>query len=207
LTDIQIKRGPTTPHLIIRKAAASHTIPPRPFIVHLVAMLKSFINRIIPAPLSDSWLSKHAAASSQTEFESNAKNEMARPIYHVTSREHAQSIYREKAIFGIDVVNAAHFHFIPQSASNQATAHGVVLGFCWRGLEKKVDLSKDSSTHQDRQPNVLFDVPISEFRKETWELRLYPGTTGLTLSYVQIGGKSHLLRRPFEIFVIDEVLA
>lgn len=165
-------------------------------------MLKSFFKRKPPTPFSSAWLSDHADRSSRSDFESAAKGEGAQAIYHVTSLECAQSIVEQGVMFGVDIVSAAHFHHDISKASGQAVGSGAVLGFVWRGPVKQLSYLNDSSTHADRRPNILFDAPLSEYDTRTWELRLYPGTTGLELTYVEISKDAYLLREPVLLRVI-----
>lgn len=154
-------------------------------------------------PFSAPWMTEHAVVSSRSDFENAAMSEHAVAIYHVTSIERAQSVFAQRQIFGVDVVSSAHFHSSVSGAANQAYAEGAVLGFMWRGPVHKLQLDRDSSTHTDRRPNILFDVPIATHDQRTWEMRLYPGTTGLELSFVEIDGEAHLLREPVLLRVVQ----
>ena len=167
------------------------------------SMLKSLFKPKPLTPLSAPWLTQHAAASSLTEFENSAKRENAVTIYHVTSFERAQSVFEQRQIFGVDVVSSAHFHWSVCGATNQARAHGAVLGFVWRGPVQRLILDRDSSTHSDRRPNILFDVPVATYDQQTWELRLYPGTTGVELSFIEMGSEAFLLREPVLLRVVQ----
>jgi hypothetical protein len=158
-----------------------------------------------PRPLTSKWLGKHASPSSRKDFEASSRALGTTPMYHVTSLDRAQSIYRNGHIYGVDVVNSAHFHHTPQGAARQADRTGVLLGFRWSGSVVRVNLSDNSSSHKDRRPNVLFDVPITEYgAHDTWELRLYPGTAGLFLDYVEVGKQGFCLRTPKSLRVSDE---
>jgi len=165
-------------------------------------MLKSFFIRKPPTPFSSAWLSDHADSSSRSDFESAARSEGAQAIYHVTSLGRAQSIVEQGVIFGVDTVSAAHFHHDISKASDQAEGSGAVLGFTWHGQVKQPSYLNDSATHTDRRPNILFDVPRSEYDTSTWEMRLYPGTTGLELTFVEIGEEAFLLREPILLRVV-----
>ena len=165
-------------------------------------MLKSPFKQKPETPFTAAWMAEHAVASSRSGFESAAKSEHARAIYHVTSVERAQSVFEQRQIFGVDVASSAHFHHDIGGAARQADASGAVLGFVWRGPVKQLNYKNDSSTHADKSPNILFDAPLSEFDAYTWEMRLYPGTTGLELTYVQIGAQAYLLREPVLLRVV-----
>ena len=166
-------------------------------------MFSKILNMCSPQPLSDEWLAKNAIQCSRVSFESDTKQSGALPIYHVSDHESSQSIYTSGKIFGVDIVSSAHFHHTPQGAMGQAAANGTLLGFTWRGAVTNVDLFNDASTHRDRRPNVLFDVPISKNNSQTWELRLYPGTAGVLLCFVEIANTSYLLRSPRNIEVVQ----
>lgn len=166
-------------------------------------MFSKIVNMRSPSPLSEKWLAVHAARYSRVSFELDSKRSGALPIYHVSNRESAQSIYATGKIFGVDVVSSAHFHHTPEAASRQAAADGVILGFIWSGAVTNVDLSNDASTHRDRRPNILFDVPIAAYDNQTWELRLYPGTAGLLLVFVEIAGTGYLLRGHRKVEVVQ----
>lgn len=169
----------------------------------LTAMFSTILNMFSLPTLSDKWLANNATPYSRVRFESDTKQSGALPIYHVSNRESAQSIYATGKIFGIDVVSSAHFHHTPQGAGRQAAVDGILLGFTWSGVVANVDLSNDASSHRDRRPNILFDVPISEYDNQTWELRLYPGTTGLLLAFFEIANTGYLLRSPRVVEVIQ----
>ncbi len=166
-------------------------------------MLKSLFKRKPLTPFSAPWMTEHAVVSSRADFENAATSEHARAIYHVTSVERAQSVFEQRQIFGVDVVSSAHFHSAVSGAASQAFAEGAVLGFVWRGPVHKLNLDRDSSTHTDRRPNILFDVPIAAHDQRTWEMRLYPGTTGLELTFIEIAGEAHLLREPVLLRVVQ----
>ncbi len=166
-------------------------------------MLTSIFNRKPPTPFSASWMAEHAVVSSRADFATAAKSEDSVAIYHVTSVELAQSVFEQRQIFGVDVVSSAHFHSSVSGAANQAFAEGAVLGFVWRGPVHKLQLDRDSSTHADRRPNILFDVPIATHDQRTWEMRLYPGTTGLELTFVEIDAVAYLLREPVLLRVVQ----
>ncbi len=148
------------------------------------------------------WLMENAVAQSRKDFEESAKLLNATPMYHATEMESAVTIVATKKIYGIDVVSAAHFHHRPDGAIRQAQKSGVYLGFFWSGEVVQVDLALNDTTHADRRPNILFDVPIEKVGGETWELRLYPGTTGLLLAYFEVGGNGYRLNTPVALSVI-----
>ncbi|PVX83670.1 hypothetical protein [Paraburkholderia unamae] len=154
-------------------------------------------------PLTTTWLEKNATPYKRAAFELDAKTQGVVPIFHVTDLSSAQAIYLSKTMFGIDVVSAAHFHHTPQGAGAQAIADGVLLGFTWKGRIVNVDLSDDRSSHKDRRANILFDVPISEYRRDTWELRLYPGTSsGLKLEFIEYAQCGFLLSNQREVSIV-----
>lgn len=169
----------------------------------LSTMFRKVLNMFCPPLLSDKWLAENTKPYSRVSFESDAKQSGASPIYHVSDLESAQSIYETRKIFGIDVVSSAHFHHTPQGARRQAAADGILLGFTWRGARANVDLSDNASSHRDRRPNILLDVPISEYNNETWELRLYPGTVGLLLGFLEIANTGYLLRCSRDVEVVQ----
>lgn len=168
--------------------------------IPLLAKLRDIIK---PPVLSQRWLKSNATVCDRQDFERDAKAYGAIPIYHVTGFMKAQSIYYIGVIFGIDVVNSAHFHYKPEAATGQAIDTDVVLGFSWSGATRKHDWTSVPSSHRFRSPNVLIDVPVSESDGRTWEVRLYPGSDNLLLQYVQIFGDGFLLRQPREIRVTD----
>ncbi|MFC3456985.1 hypothetical protein [Massilia haematophila] len=149
-------------------------------------------------------MNKNATRQAPEDFEPTVRAAGKKPIFHCSDLKSAQSIYKEAAIYGTDIVNSAHFHYTRQGARGQAERYGIFLGFEWGGSVVKVDVIADSTTHGDQRPNILFDVPISEFDDRTWELRLYPGTVGLMLSYIEIGRTGYLLHAPLCIKVIDD---
>lgn len=165
-------------------------------------MLKGIRKLFYPLPLSEKWLHQNATVHGRSDFVAEAKSTGATPMFHVTDLERAQSIVDRGEIYGVDVVSSAHFHRTPEAASHQADASGFVLGFSWSGQVIAIDLPTNLTSHNDRRPNILFDAPISEFDRRTWELRLYPGTVGLALSYVEVAGNGYLLRKPIELRVI-----
>lgn len=165
-------------------------------------MLCKIFNILCPPYLSKKWLDNNTIQYSCLDFKDDKKQSGGKPIFHVTDYESAQSIYESGKIFGIDTVSSAHFHHTPQGASRQAASVGVALGFSWHGTVIKIDLSDDPSSHRDRRANILFDVPCSETNDETWELRLYPGTTSLQLRFVEIANTGYLLKSPKNIEVI-----
>lgn len=171
----------------------------------MIRMLKSLFKRKPPATFSEAWMSENASPSTSIDFEAAARTAGKFPIYHVTCPEWAASIHDQRSIHGEDVVSSAHFHWTIAGASRQARCSGAVLGFVWQGQPHKLNLNRDSSTHMDRRPNILFDVPVATYDPQTWELRLYPGSIGLELSFVQIGSKAHLLRKPVELEVVHSV--
>jgi hypothetical protein len=163
------------------------------------------IDFLAPKPLTPKWQRKNASPCSSHEFEASSCSLAITPMYHMTNLDRAQSIYQNGHIYGVDVVNSAHFHHTPHGATRQADRTGVLLGFGWGGPVVRVDLRNNNSSHEDRRPNVLFDVPITEYGPhETWELRLYPGTVGLSLQYVQVGKEGVRLRSPRLLRVSDE---
>ena len=168
-------------------------------------MLKSLFKRQPPATFSEAWMSENASPFSSIGFEMATRTVGKFPIYHVTCPEWAASIHDHRSIHGEDVVSSAHFHWTIAGAANQARCTGAVLGLVWGGPVHKLNLNRDSSTHNDRSRNILFDVPIATYDPQTWELRLYPGSSGVSLSFVQIGSKAHLLRKPVDLEVVHSV--
>lgn len=154
--------------------------------------------------LSVGWLAQHATQTTRALFQHQGQNQSATAIFHGTDRGGAASIIESKKIYGIDVVSSAHFHHDARAAINQAHRRGVLLGFLWAGQVIKVDLSNDASSHRDRRPNILMDVPTTASGSRTWEMRLYPGTTGLMLHYLELpGGLGFSLKEPVALQVID----
>ena len=155
--------------------------------------------------LSARWLAQYATLTTRESFQTQAQDQSAKAIFHATDSESAASIIETKKIYGIDVVSSAHFHHDVSGAMNQAQRSGVLMGFLWGGEVIKVDLSNDISSHRDRRPNILMDVPISASGTKTWEMRLYPGTTGLMLHYLEFSsGHAYLLKQAIVFQVISD---
>ena len=153
------------------------------------------------SPLTEKWLSKNATTCHRSDFEIHA---LSVAMYHSTNLANSQSIFNSGKMFGIDVVSSAHFHYTPDEAKRQANHSGAVLGFVWGGDCTNVDVSNYASSHRDRRPNVLFDVPVTEFDDSTWELRMYPGSSGLALAFIEVDGQNYMLNDPRSISVILE---
>ena len=153
------------------------------------------------SPLTDKWLSKNATPCHRSDFEIHALSQNGVAMYHSTNLANSQSIFKSGKMFGIDVVSTAHFHYTPDEAMQKANHSGAVLGFVWGGDCSNVDVSNYASCHRDRRPNVLFDVPVNEFDDSTWELRMYPGSSGLALAFIEVDGQSYLLNQPRSISV------
>lgn len=167
----------------------------------MIRMLKSLFKRKPLVTFSEAWFAENASQSSSLTFETAARSAGKSPIYHVTCPDWAASIHDHRSIHGEDVVSSAHFHWTIAGASNQARCTGAVLGLVWDGPVHKLNLNNDPSTHNNRSPNILFDVPIATYDLRTWELRLYPGSSGVALSFVQIGSEAYLLRNPVNLQV------
>lgn len=168
-------------------------------------MFEALYQAFWPAPLSMKWMQRHAHASSRAEFEAAVRAAGATPIYHLTDQSAARSIYETEKFFGSDVVSAGHFHYQPDACDGQALRAGVLLGFAWSGERRAVCIGRDMTTHADRSPNVLFEAPRDLKGLELWELRLYPGTTGLMLTYVEIGDQGFMLNARRHLTVIHGV--
>lgn len=164
---------------------------------------------IFPRVFSGRWLQKNSKEGTLQEIELRCKYENSYLIYHATDQSAAVSIWETRSIFGIDVVNSAHFHHKIESAKSQSiknieNSQIIALGFIWRGPREKVNLSNDRTTHSNRSPNILFDVPCSEFIEGTWELRLYPGTDKyLSFEFIIISEKCYFLNEPISVHVLD----
>lgn len=166
-------------------------------------MLTRLVQHFRPHPFTDRWLAKNAISHSRKSFEAGVRNKGGVPIFHATDLEKSQSIFQSEKMYGIDVRSSAHFHHTPELGQRQAPVSGVFLGFSWLGAVATVDWGINQSSHNDQRPNVLFNVPLSETSKETWEYRLYPGTTGLSLMYIEMNGIGFLLQNAKTIRVID----
>jgi hypothetical protein len=111
------------------------------------------------APLSDSWLGVHCTELDLPMFEREHACYGRNLIFHLTQPPDAANIIAKGMIFGVDVVDSAHFHTDPRQPAMQAEATGCLLEFIWCGPTEMVDLTKDPSTHASRSPGRLVHVP------------------------------------------------
>ncbi|HYG31974.1 MAG TPA: hypothetical protein VD810_03190 [Methylophilaceae bacterium] len=153
--------------------------------------LPGFIaNLVRPTPLSPAWLEAHCVRLQRKDYQAHAHRKSGRLIYHVTDSSKAMAIIESRCMYGTDGNEAAHFHFQLDSAHRQAEGKGMVLGFCWQGEVKRGLPGLHEIDASLREPNVLFDIATDDHGNGTWELRLYPGTKGLLLEYIEFEAAS-----------------
>jgi len=148
--------------------------------------------------LNPAWLERHARRTSRARFVGQTVPAQAQAMFHCTDRASAEAILREGTLLGTGAPRAARFHETFTGACDRAARRGVLLGFVWRG-PMVTGVAHDAGG----LPDILYDVPVSDSDRRLLELRLYPGSGALELSYVELPGRAYALDAPRRLRVVD----